>query len=202
MLQTARIQGPARLFRFIGFGFVFAIPGEILNQLLSRRDPSGFRNTLFSYFILLLIGYFAGQGLRRAIKCRATAALLFYVLFGSLGLMVEWFLLGNAPVADWMQLVAQPGMFSFWGTMLLGPWILMESSEFAALKRGFLIFYSAVSVVYLTVALVVPRQNGGIYFGFIIFAAGSAALNVFYVRYFKQLRRTSKGEAQPSKSTG
>jgi hypothetical protein len=184
-----RMRGLRRLLCFVSLGFVFAVPGEILNQILSRQDPRAFRSTLTSYLVLLVIGYFVGEGLRAVVKRRAAAALLFYLLFGSLGLAVEWFLLGNGPVWDLLQLVTQPGMFSFWGTMLLGPWLLMEGPEFAELKRAFLFFYFCFSGLYLGVGLAVPRARGGIFFGFIIFAAGTASLNYFYVRYFKQLGR-------------
>ena len=187
MPQEPRIHGWTKLLCFVCLGFLFAIPGEILNQLLSRQDPRGFRNTMISYFVLLVIGYFAGMALRAVVKRRALAALLFYLLFGCLGLSVEWFLLGNAPVADLLQLVTQPGMFSFWGTMLLGPCLLMEGSDFARLKRAFLTFYLCFCALYLGVALAVPRARGGIFFGFIIFVAGSASLNYFYVKYFRLL---------------
>ncbi len=35
--------------------------------------------------------------------------------------MVEWFLLGNAPVLEPFQIIAQPGMFTYWGRCCWGP---------------------------------------------------------------------------------
>jgi len=102
--------------------------------------------------------------------------------------MVEWFLLGNAPVLDVFQLVTQPGMFSFWGTMLLAPWLLMEPPSFAGLKIAFLKYFIGFSLVYLLVASFLPRAKGGIFLGFVIFAMGSVGLNYFYWKYFRLLR--------------
>ncbi len=78
-------------------------------------------------------------------------------------------------------------MFTYWGPMLLAPRLMMESAEFAALKRSFLTFFVSFSLVYLLVAGLVPRSSGGIFFGFVIFAAGTAGLNYFYIKYFRRL---------------
>ena len=120
-------------------------------------------------------------------KPRRRAALGYYLSFGCLGLTVEWLLLGNAPVWDWLQPITQAGMFTYWGTLLLAPRLMMESAEFAGLKRSFLTFFVSFSLVYLLVAGVVPRSSGGIFFGFVIFAAGTMGLNYFYIKYFRRL---------------
>ncbi len=172
---------------FVLLGLAFAIPGEILNQILARRNVRAFGSTLISYSVLLVIGFFVEKGMSAAFP-KAKSRLLYYLLFGFLGLMVEWFLLGNAPVLDPLQAITQPGMFTFWGTMLLAPWLMLEP-EFPALKRAFARFFFGFSALYLAVALLVPRAKGGIYFGFILFAAGSTALNYFYVKYFRGLER-------------
>jgi len=38
------------------------------------------------------------------------------------------------------------------------------------------------------VAGLVPREKGGVFFGFIIFSAGGVGLNYFYWQYFRQLK--------------
>lgn len=64
---------------------------------------------------------------------------------------------------------------------------LMLQEGFMELKGSFLVFFCAFSFLYLAVAMVVPRDKGGIFFGFVIFAGGTSALNWFYFRYFKGL---------------
>ncbi|HET7873015.1 MAG TPA: hypothetical protein VFL42_10930 [Terriglobales bacterium] len=176
-----------KLVLFILVGLLSAIPGEVLNQILSRQNPGAFRTTLLSYSILLFIGFFVGFGLQALFKRKVHAALANYLFFGTLGLMVEWFLLGNGPALDPFQIVTQPGMFTFWGTMLLSPWILMDAAEFIPLKRTLMKYFVCFSTLYLLVASLLPRANGGIFFGFIIFAGGYVGLNYFYFKYFKQL---------------
>jgi hypothetical protein len=170
---------------FISIGLLFAAPGEILNQILARENVRAFRNTMISYAVLLLIGFFVGKGISSMCK-KSRSRLIYYLLFGFLGLMIEWFLLGNAPALEPLQIITQPGMFSYWGTMLLAPWLMMETN-LTALKKSFAAFFASFSLLYLMVALLVPRAQGGIFFGFILFAVGTTALNYFYVRYFKRL---------------
>ncbi len=189
-----------KLLLFVVLGLMLAAPGEILNQILARNDPSAFGTTLVSYSILLLAGWFVGKVVFRLITSRARAAVIYYLLFGSLGLAVEWCLLGNAPVADPLQVITQPGMFSYWGTMLLGPRLIMDPIAPSGLRRSYVSFFLIYSLIYLLVAVTIPRNHGGIFFGFILFAAGTTGLNYYYLRYFRQL--TAGGDERPSRQGG
>lgn len=177
-----------RLLLFIAFGLLATIPGEILNQILARHDLRAFRSTMISYVILLFIGFFVGKGLCAVVKKRCHAALANYLFFGTLGLMVEWFLLGNSPVIDPFQIVVQPGMFTFWATMLLAPWLLMEPSEYFDLRKRFVRYFVGFSLLYLSIAVLLPREKGGIFLGFVLFATGYVGLNYYFWQYFKLLR--------------
>ena len=69
-------------------------------------------------------------------------------------------------------------MFTYWGTMLLAPWMMMEP-EFPELQKSFLRFCVAFTLLYWLVALVVPSGKGGFFFGFVLSAAGYTTLNGF-----------------------
>jgi hypothetical protein len=74
--------------------------------------------------------------------------------------------------------------------MFVGPRLLMEREpRYARLQKSFARFFMAISAHYLLVALLVPGSSGGIYFGFILFAAGSVLLNCYYVKYFRMTSR-------------
>jgi len=192
-------QSAQRLCIFILLGLLLAAPGEILNQILARHDVRAFRTTMFSYSILLLIGFSVGKGIALLINRRARTMVIYYLGFGSLGLAVEWLLLGNAPSADPFQVITQAGMFTFWGTMLLGPRLIVDPAGSPELRRSFIGFFATFSAIYLLVAAIIPRNHGGVYFGFIIFAAGSTWLNYFYIKYFKLLKA---GQLTVQPSTG
>jgi hypothetical protein len=181
-------QSINRLCVFIVLGLLLAAPGEVLNQILAHNDVRAFRTTMISYSILLFVGFFVGKVIALFIKHRARAMIIYYLGFGSLGLAVEWLLLGNAPTVDPFQVITQPGMFTFWGTMMLGPRLIMEPAGSPRLRRSFIRFFAAFSAIYLLVAAIIPRNHGGVFFGFIIFAAGSTWLNYFYIKYFRMLK--------------
>ena len=198
--QTIK-QSVQRLCIFILLGLLLAAPGEILNQILARNDVRAFRTTMISYSVLLLVGFFVGKGIALLIQRRARAMMVYYLGFGSLGLAVEWLLLGNAPSADPFQVITQPGMFTFWGTMLLGPRLIMEPAGSPGLRRSFIGFFVTFSAIYLLVAAIIPRNHGGVYFGFIIFAAGSMCLNYFYIKYFRLLKANQPIVQPPAAKT-
>ena len=181
-----------RLLLFITIGLLTTIPGEILNQVLARHDLRAFRSTMISYVILLFIGFFVAKGLCRVFRKRFYAALANYVFFGTLGLMVEWFLLGNSPVIDPFQIVVQPGMFTFWAAMLLTPWLLLDPEEFSALKKRFVRYFVGFSLLYLSIAVLLPKEKGGIFLGFVLFATGYVGLNYYFLQYFQMLKGGSR----------
>jgi hypothetical protein len=93
-------------------------------------------------------------------------------------------------------------MFSYWGPLVLAPCLMMEP-DFGALRRSFARFFAGFSSSYLLVAFIVPRFKGGVFFGFVLFAAGTTALNYFYVKYFKALAGVEAGEgAAPDSHSG
>jgi hypothetical protein len=133
-----------KLVAFILLGLGFAVPGEILNQILARHDIRAFGSTMISYTVLLLIGFFVEKAISARFQ-KPKARLIYYLLFGFLGLMVEWVLLGNAPVLEPFQLITQPGMSTYWGTLLLAPCLMMEP-DFYKLKRSVALFFVSFSL--------------------------------------------------------
>jgi len=61
-------------------------------------------------------------------------------------------------------------MFTYWATLVLGPRLLMDPATSHGLRRSFVRFFVMSSSAYLLVAALVPRDRGGIFFGFIVLA--------------------------------
>jgi hypothetical protein len=68
---------------------------------------------------------------------------------------------GNAPILEPFQIITQPGMFTYWGTMLLVPWLMLDP-DLPALKKSFAVFFIVFSLLYLIVALAFPGPTHGI----------------------------------------
>lgn len=196
--RSSLTKAVGRLCSFILLGLMLAAPGEVLNQILARHNLPAFRNTMTSYSILLFVGFLARGGILRLFASRARAMVVYYLAFGCLGLAVEWFLLGNGPVANPLQVITQPGMFTYWGTMMIGPTLIMEPGGLSGLRRHFIRFFVVFSAVYLLVAAIIPKDHGGVFFGFIIFAAGTAWLNWYYIKFFRLLKAGASTVQRPA----
>jgi hypothetical protein len=123
-----------------------------------------------------------------------------------MGLAIEWFIIGLSPWSDkssprWLVALFHAGVFSFWGTVALAPYILLDDRpENARLKRRFLWTFAALMIV--TYVLTFTAKVGGAG-GDVQFLASIGPLtitfltmNVFYGPYFRScgtLRRTTSG---------
>ena len=169
--------------QFVFIGLVFAVPAEIWNQIFNLKTGlAGFVATMVIYAVLLAFAYFF------SLKIEKIKGMVFYFLFfGMVGLVVEWFILGNAGAA----ILTQFAMFSFWAGMPLTGKVVSEKNDVPAplmsLKSSAKKFY----YVYLG-AIVLASIAFSAMGGFIVFVAGSIALYYFYFRYFRILAHTTE----------
>ena len=198
-------------FRFILIGLISAaFPGEIGLKLMYHRAPHAFLITMANYVWFIAIGLCVGQFLRRRIASPFRARLAYFLLYGCIGLSIEWLLLHVYP----FQILnpAQLMMFSFWGGMLLLPWIMvMEEAtpEIVALRRQlwrYLAGWNAVALLpfpltQLFAPAAVPATRGWALF---VFGIGVLGMDILYFRYFRSLWRQealAPAEAVLGKST-
>jgi hypothetical protein len=138
--------------RFLLYGLSIAALEEFLTQGVLRGSYFLWVFTLIPFgLFLVLAGY-----LRTAIHRRVAgwrAPLIYYGSAGAIGLAVEWFIIGLAP---WRDTTSPPllialfhaGMFSFWGTVALGPHILLDQRPAAArIKRVFVSCFAVLMAV-------------------------------------------------------
>lgn len=138
---------------FVAIGVFVAGVGEFLFGVLIRDDVRGFLASLVIYAALLSGAWFVGRWMGRRIRSRFRLEFVYYLAFAGLGLMIEWFVIGNSP---WRNPSAnQPGMFFFWGSVFTLPRILLsEGHELRRLRR------------WLTVTLVI-HATGSLVVGFV-----------------------------------
>ncbi len=94
-----------RYFKFVSISLFFAMWLEFFYKFGATYDPDNFIGAIFVYFIYLSIIYFL---IIRKFHSRVKTLLL---VFGFLGLMAEWFLIGNSPWGN--PQAFQLGMFVF-----------------------------------------------------------------------------------------
>ena len=166
--------------KFVTIGLLFAaIPGEIANQLIVHRSLDGFASTMIIYVFLLGFGFFVNKIFKRNV----IQTLLYFVLFGILGLLFEYLVLRQGPEASAV------GMFTFWAFLFTLPRIFTDGSdEFADFKKKVTKYWLISSPLVLIVFLI-DTPNVGTYFGIILFIIQLLGFYVFFVPYLRRLHR-------------
>jgi len=183
-----------KFFIFILIGLLFAaFPGEISNQLLIHQSVRGFGITMLSYVWFLALGFGVGTLMDRAFRSKFAARSIYFLLYGYVGLMIEWFLLAVYPL---QPSPVQLMMFTFWAGMMLTPRIFIDepaTEELKAIRRAilrYIVIWSAISLVPFVVAALFIRNHmaGPRGFSMLVFGIGVLGLNWYFYHYFKLLK--------------
>jgi hypothetical protein len=112
---------------FVAIGSVFATVEEFLTIVVLRRDVPSYLFTLIALFpAYLSFVYLSGRIVDRIVRRAPTRDLAQFLAYGSLGLLLEWSLMGLSPWSNpaanpFLMLAFQLGMFAFWGTVATAP---------------------------------------------------------------------------------
>jgi len=196
-------QTPAK--NFFLYGMTIAALEEFISQGVLKGSCFLWVFTLIPFALFLVVA----RGVRAILRRRATGwrgPALYYLVTGGMGLAIEWFIIGLSPWSDqssprWLVALFHAGVFSFWGTVALAPYILLDDRpENARLKRRFLWAFAALMIVtyVLTFTAKVGGARGDAQFLASIgpLAITFLTMNVFYGLYFRScgtLRRTTSG---------
>lgn len=177
---------------FVAIGSAFATVEEFLSIVVLKHDLAGYLFTLLIVFpVFLTFVYFSSQLIRRFTSREPLQEMIHYFLYGLVGLMIEWFLIGLSPWSDpdanfIVMLVFQLGMFSFWATVAFIPRLFLKPGELnGRVRKSILKFYIPYFLIAYLLSLMAPEALKFItIIPLIIF--GYLILNLFYLRYFLQ----------------
>jgi len=187
---------------FIAIGSFFATVEEFLTVVVLKHDPGSYIFTLLILFpVFLAFVYFTSRLIDHFIQGRTAQDLSHYFIYGLVGLMIEWFLIGLAPWSDpsanpALMFVFQLGMFSFWATVGFAPRLFLNPGELSRrARRSILRFYIPYFILAYIISLSVPQS---LRFVTIIplIILGYLLVNLFFVIYFR--RSFSRGISVPS----
>lgn len=144
-----------RFLTFVAIGVFVAGVGEFLFGVLIRSDVKGFLASLVIYAALLSGAWGVGRWMEGRIRSRFGREFAYYLAFASLGLMIEWCVIGNSP---WRNPSAnQPGMFFFWGSVFTLPRILSaEERELRQLQHWLTVALVAQAIGSLAIDVLTP----------------------------------------------
>jgi hypothetical protein len=190
-------MSPAFAKKFFLYGLAIAALEEFITQGVLKESYFLWVFTLIPFAVFLGIAGCAWAVLPR-FASEWLAVVLYYLAAGTMGLAVEWFLIGLSPWSDRtsppaLVAVFHAGMFSFWGTVALAPRILLDPRpQVAKLKHYFLRAFTALGVVtyVLTFAAKIVAAEKDAQFlasiGPVIITF--LTMNAFYVQYFRSCR--------------
>ncbi len=167
--------------KFVTIGLLFAaIPGEIANQLIVHRSLTGFASTMIIYVFFFSFGFF----INKLFKPKFIPTLLYFVLFGILGLLFEYLVLRQGPEASAV------GMFTFWAFLFTLPRIFTDGSdEFANFKKK-VTKYWLISSPSVIIVFLIPHDVGT-YLGIILYVIQLLGFYVFFAPYLRRLHKLS-----------
>lgn len=159
---------------FISIGVLFATVGEFHLNILMQPNVLAYFKTFIWYPVFMVVAYLVHKLLRSG---RVTN-LVYYLLFGIIGLAIEWLLLGNSPSGN--PAAIQWGMFAFWTVVICAPRAWHHNlSGF----RNLAIWFAAYAVLSIVVGFSLPPE-GRLFFMAWIMALGYAAASVHLLILF------------------
>lgn len=197
-----------KLVRFIGAGLVFLLPGEVLNNLIINLGVSGLGGFLIAtviYVLLLVIAFLLCHFTYFRFD-KARSVVFYYLIFGGLGLFVEWNILDHAS----NNLFSQLAMFTYWGSIFLVPYMLVIAEDVSKKTKKYLWIYICLAPIvyiltpflyYSIIPLVATNPlSSGEYFSLAaiksiyIFSWTLLVLYLFYVPFLKNIFKNKHGK--------
>lgn len=179
-------------YKFFLIGLIVAGLEEFITQGVLKNNPTGWiASTIIAFLPFLIIVWLMGKFLTKKLP-EPKAVFWYYILAGSIGLGVEWFLIGLTPwsAPHILQIPFQLGMFSFWGTVAFAPLLLLDTRKNVSIIRKwykcFLIF--GLTTIYL-ITFTAKKEDQ---FPLSITATLSVfiLLNFFYFKYIRRLHQS------------
>ena len=113
-----------RILVFILLGVITAAVGEIQFSIFIRSDIHNFIGSIVFNSVYLFGVALISSLLVRLLGDGIPTVFCHFVLFGTSGLMIEWFMIGNSPWAK--PEASQAGMFAYWSCLALVPFICLR----------------------------------------------------------------------------
>jgi len=176
--------------KFLTVGTFFATVEEFLTVVLLRHDWKAYLFTLLLLFPAFLTMVWASSRMvERFFQREPARELAHFIIYGAVGLVIEWFVIGLSPWSNpqanpMLMALFQLGMFSFWGTVAFAPRLFTRPQKSNQdVRRAIVAFYVPYFAAVYGVAWFLPAERRfGIVILLIIF--GYLSLNVFYLKHF------------------
>ena len=175
-----------RFLKFIGYGVAYVLVPEFTNLVVIHRLLHAYVLSLLIYSLLLAVGYGIQKVIDRTVRGSVLPNLACIILFGFLGLVFEWTIVGQSPEKN--PEAIQWGMFVYWVGLYMVPRILVDERDIVKnLARWIKRIYITYSGAHLVLALAMPVPLL-VTFVPVIWTIVYTLLGAFYLKYVLLLR--------------
>ncbi len=140
----------------ICYSLLFSVVMEFQINVLIKGTPANMIGVILLYFLLGLITFYTVPWIMRRFSSTKRGFWVALTTHGLLGLIViEWSIMGNTlkSIPDlFLTIVAQLGMFAWWGTIAAMPYMLQHPAA-AVFKKKILWFYAAYALISTSLAI-------------------------------------------------
>lgn len=191
--------------KFIAVGSFFATVEEYLTIVVLRHDVGAYVFTLLILFpVFLTVVWSSSRLINGFVRSEPRQDLVHYFVYGGVGLMMEWFLMGLAPWSNpdanpAIMFIFQLGMFSFWATVAFAPRVFAKTHDVArrcrdSILRFYIPYFLAAYFIAFNVS---AQQKFAAIISLILF--GYLFVNVYFVIYFvRSFAQTRVATESPS----
>ncbi|MFA5992568.1 MAG: hypothetical protein WC796_02600 [Candidatus Pacearchaeota archaeon] len=176
---------------YIIVALVFFAVMEFMFSVLIRGDLSNFFGSIVFNLVFVIFVFFSSKLIDLAFRKSWVADVVVYFVYGFVGLMIEWFIIGNSP---WQNpLASQVTMFSYWaGAIIMARIFTDDSKKLKSLKRGTLLFFVPYAFISIAAGFLIVNYEWR--FAVLIWLAiiGYDLMNIFYLWYFVKKYREKK----------
>jgi len=146
-----------KIFSFIIFGLIYVSVPEFTNLIVINKLYIVFPIALIIYSLFLISGFFIIKLINKLIKNRILNNIIIILLFGFLGLLFEWNVIGN----DLDSNAIQFGMFVYWVGLFMIPKILIDEKNNVSiikdkLKKNFYLYLKIHLIITFILLFIAP----------------------------------------------
>ncbi len=140
----------------IFYSLLFSVVMEFQINVLIKDAPANMIGVIFLYSVLGVVMYYTFPWIMRRFSSAQRGFWTSLTIHGLIGLVaIEWSIMGNTPWSSdpFFSLIAQLGMFAWWGTIAAMPYMLQHPAA-AIYKKKLLWYYGVYALI--STALAIP----------------------------------------------
>jgi hypothetical protein len=158
MDPNALIRSVGRFVAFVLLGVFIAAVGEVQFSVFIRGDVANLIGSMGFNALYLAAWAVVTWLLLRFLGRRPLTILLITALAGFVGLMIEWFVIGNSPWGN--PDASNVGMAAYWACMVVVPLALLDTAPTTRRLRRNIVLYGLVYVLLaLAVQFLIPNAD-------------------------------------------